>query len=799
MSGSQGSLYFAHGDGQAVGTSSGVEKAELLSRLDNPFGKMFRINPLTGEGYADNPFFDGNVNSIESKIINYGLRNPWRYALHPNTDEPFIGDVGQASWEEINQGEGEFFGWSLYEGGNGVNSRAETSNAFNDLYDAFEDIAVAPIYAESHTDGTSAIVVGDFYTGTVLPDVYEGALFFANFSTNEIKALVFDEQGNPDSAIPFADFSGRGLSYMSMGPDGNLYFADILDGEVGYFFNASAPNTPPNAVDDTFVTNEDVAFTTGNVLTNDSDPNGDSVVVSSVNINSTQGVVTNNGDGTFGYDPNGVFDFLNAGETGADSFGYTISDGNGGFDTATVMVTINGVDDPIPGAPNAVNDVFTTDEDTAFTTGNVLTNDSDPDGDPIVISNVDISGTQGIVIDNDDGTFGYDPNNAFDSLNLGETDTDSFSYTISDGNGGFDTAIVTVTIDGVDDGPGGPAFTIEAEDIIDVSGYRIENDSDASGGQMLSLRGQGASEVGTATFTFTGPEGSYNVIIGSFDESDGNASIDFFQGNNLIGTANLNQNPGGAGASPTSKVEKIVASSLLITPGTNFTVQGNEDSGEHARFDFIRFEIIDGPSNTPPVAVDDTFSTDEDTAFTTGDVLGNDTDADGDSLTVTDLDTTGTLGQVTDNGDGTFSYDPNGQFESLNAGDSATDSFAYTVSDGNGGLDMATVTVTIDGVDDEVSGSPPVAVDDVFSTDEDTAFTTGDVLSNDTDADGDSLTVTDLDTTGTLGQVTDNGDGTFSYDPNGQFESLNAGDSATDNFAYTVSDGMVVWIWRPSQ
>ena len=343
--GSDGVLYFTHGDGQAVGTSSGVEKAELLSSLDNPFGKMFRLDPLTGQGYTDNPFYNGNLNSIESKIYNYGLRNPWRYALHPDTDEPFIGDVGQATWEEINQGIGEFFGWSLYEGGNGVNSRAQTSGAFNDLYDAFEDIAVAPIYAENHADGARAVVVGDFYTGNGLPDIYEGALFFADFGTNEVKALVFDNQGNLDSAVPFADFSGRGLSYMSMGPDGNLYFADILEGEVGYFVHANSSNTSPNAVNDAFSTNEDSAFTTGNVLANDSDPNGDAIAVSGVNTNGTQGVVTNNGNGTFNYDPNGAFNSLNAGETDTDSFSYTISDGNGGFDTATVTVTIEGVND----------------------------------------------------------------------------------------------------------------------------------------------------------------------------------------------------------------------------------------------------------------------------------------------------------------------------------------------------------------------------------------------------------------------------------------------------------------------
>ena len=64
------------------------------------------------------------------------------------------------------------------------------------------------------------------------------------------------------------------------------------------------------------------------------------------------------------------------------------------------------------------------------------------------------------------------------------------------------------------------------------------------------------------------------------------------------------------------------------------------------------------------------------------------------------IDTTGTLGTVIDNGDGTFNYDPSGLFEALNAGDTATDSFSYTISDGDGGFSTATVTITITGVND---------------------------------------------------------------------------------------------------
>ncbi|MCD4780029.1 MAG: tandem-95 repeat protein [Candidatus Omnitrophica bacterium] len=189
-----------------------------------------------------------------------------------------------------------------------------------------------------------------------------------------------------------------------------------------------------------------------------------------------------------------------------------------------------------------------------------------------------------------------------------------------------------------------------------------------------------------------------------------------------------------------------------------------------------------GELNQPPVANDDSGTTDEDTPVII-DAMANDTDPDGDSLSVISMDTTGIVGLVTNHGDGNFTYGPNGQFESLQVGESDTDSFTYNVSDGNGGTDEATVTITINGVNDA-----PVANDDSATTGEDTLVTI-DVVANDSDPDGDTLLVDSVDSTGTEGQVTDNGDGTITYNPDGQFEYLQVGDSATDSFNYTVSDG----------
>jgi uncharacterized repeat protein (TIGR01451 family) len=110
-------------------------------------------------------------------------------------------------------------------------------------------------------------------------------------------------------------------------------------------------------------------------------------------------------------------------------------------------------------------------------------------------------------------------------------------------------------------------------------------------------------------------------------------------------------------------------------------------------------------ANLPPNAKDDGgigFETSKDAVFTTASVLPNDTDPNGDTLSIVGFYTTGTLGLVTDNGDGTFDYDPDGQFDALAEDQQATDTFTYSISDGHGGTDTATVTITIKGKPDNL-------------------------------------------------------------------------------------------------
>jgi VCBS repeat-containing protein len=197
--------------------------------------------------------------------------------------------------------------------------------------------------------------------------------------------------------------------------------------------------------------------------------------------------------------------------------------------------------------------------------------------------------------------------------------------------------------------------------------------------------------------------------------------------------------------------------------------------------------------NDAPTPGDDSgpgFGTDKNTAFTTASVLTNDDDPDGDAIAFDSYDDTGVVGILSYNGNNTFDYDPNGQFASLGLGEQAYDIFTYVISDTAGLTGTATVSITVTG-----ENTPPIANDDSgvgFETDEDSALTTGDVLSNDTDAETPgNLTVDTYDDSGLLGVLSYNGDGTFDYDPNGQLEYLMLGEQAEEVFTYVATDGVL--------
>ena len=227
--GTDGSLFISNGDGASYNDVD--PRAVRVQDIDNLSGKILRVDPLTGEGLSDNPFYDGDSNSNRSKVYSYGLRNPFRFTIDPDTNEPYIGDVGWKSWEEINTGKGANFGWPYYEGGDGVSlqqNEYQTLPEAQEFYESGESVA-APVYASSHEDGAIAIIMGDFYTGDTFPDLYDDALFFSDYGNDTVYYAV--ENGEELTVNTFQD-NVSGLTQISTGPDGNLYGVDRVSGQI---------------------------------------------------------------------------------------------------------------------------------------------------------------------------------------------------------------------------------------------------------------------------------------------------------------------------------------------------------------------------------------------------------------------------------------------------------------------------------------------------------------------------------------------------------------------------------------
>jgi len=238
-------------------------------------------------------------------------------------------------------------------------------------------------------------------------------------------------------------------------PDENFYgedkftyevFDDNGDVDTATVTVAVNPvNDDPVAEDNPVTTDEDTPLV-GNVLADngdgpDSDPDGDALLVNTAPVTDPEhGTVVLEDDGTFTYTPDENF-------YGEDSFVYEVFDGNGGTDTAAVSITV----EPVNDAPLAEDDLVTTDEDSPLV-GNVLADngngpDSDPDGDALTVSTTPASGPEHGTLDLEaDGSFIYTPELNF----YGE---DEFVYEVSDGNGGTDTATVSITVEPVNDDP----------------------------------------------------------------------------------------------------------------------------------------------------------------------------------------------------------------------------------------------------------------------------------------------------------------------------------------------------------
>lgn len=509
-------------------------------------------------------------------------------------------------------------------------------------------------------------------------------------------------------------------------------------GQATVTIQVAGINDVPVAVADDYATAADTKLDVAapGLLDNDIDADHDTVLfVSSADSISQLGVpVTVNADGGFSYDPTGVEQFraLPAGQQLSDTFQYTVVDEYGATDSATATITVIGTND----APVAVDDQYATDHNRILNVPapGVLGNDSDVDtGDTLVVSRADATSLAGAIVTvNADGSFSFDPTISIvlGRLKPGEETSDSFTYDVSDGHGGTDTATVTVVVTGVNNPPDAvnddyftdedSVFSVPAVDGV------LTNDMDPDGQSISVVDFDGTSSAGATV--------SVNA--------DGSFTYD----------------PTGVVAIQGLNVGEQLTDTFTYTIADNYTVPRTDTATVTVRIEGI---------NDAPVAVDDFTDAPRDGSVVV-DVLVNDDDVDGTlqvgSVTVVDQPAHGTAAAQAD---GTILYTPAASY-------SGADSFTYTVEDDSQAVsNVATVNVN--------ANAAPVAINDDVET-----FggvrTTIHVLSNDYDIDGtiiaSSVVVVDLPT---HGAVDVRSDGSVMYTPLGGF-------IGHDSFTYTVAD-----------
>jgi VCBS repeat-containing protein len=327
---------------------------------------------------------------------------------------------------------------------------------------------------------------------------------------------------------------------------------------------------------------------------------------------------------------------------------------------------------------------------------------------------------------------------------------------------------------------------IEAEDMA-LSGYKVDDMHAASGGEVIRLR----KDLGEASVTFGAEAGTYDLELAYVDENDGEGEIEIWLNDTRIHVIQLDQNNNGNG-NDWSTISTVAISDIELEAGDEIILRGQRDAWEMARIDALTFCK---QLNEPPVAVDDSVTTDEDTPVSV-DLLANDTDIDGDTLTLVSVDGQGPGTDITiDFGDGrtgvattttagVLTFTQLTGFDSMAEGEVETFSLDYVINDGNGETAGATATVVINGVNDG-----PDAVDDMYTVSE-SSITVLDILTNDSDPENDPLTVTSITRTSPdEGLLVLNADGTVTFDTNGAFDALEDGQTATVTFEYAITDG----------
>ncbi|HHX8340243.1 TPA: tandem-95 repeat protein [Vibrio alginolyticus] len=526
-----------------------------------------------------------------------------------------------------------------------------------------------------------------------------------------------------------------------------------------------------------------ITITTEELLSNVNIDDADTLVITNVTIESGNGTLIDNSDGSWTYIPE-------ADDDTEVSFSYDIIDNDGGVINGTANLDITPVND----APIATNDAIQTDEDSQVVI-DVLANDSDIEGDDLIITSASVPEEQGIV-EIIDGKLVFTPAENFNG-------NATISYTISDGEL-EDEAQVSVTVNSVNDAPIASNDTTITEEDSSVTIDVLPNDTDIDG-DTLSIESasvpeaQGTVEIVDGKLVFTPAENfhgdaeiTYTVTDGALtDQATVNVTVNAVNDTPVV-ESNLADQTLAEDFTPYSIDLNTAFSDVDNVDGElTFSVSGNSN---------IQVAIVNGIATFTPTA---DWNGSEALTFTTTDpsgesvsqtvnftvapvadivadkatvvedtptiikVLGNDTFEGNDKVVSLDTNNGPANGTVSVNPDGSVTYTPNDNYH-------GTDSFTYIVTSG-GVSESTTVNVDVTPVNDA-----PVATNDNAVTDEDTPVTI-DVLLNDTDIDGDTLSIQSASVPEVQGTV-EIVDGKLVFTPAEDFH----GDA---EITYTVTDG----------
>ncbi|WP_085343813.1 tandem-95 repeat protein [Vibrio sp. ArtGut-C1] len=564
-------------------------------------------------------------------------------------------------------------------------------------------------------------------------------LIVTNVTIESGNGTLIDNNDGSWTYIPEADDDTEvSFSYDIIDDDGG-----VINGNAN--LDIKPVNDAPIATNDAIQTDEDSQVVI-DVLANDSDIEGDDLSITSASVSEKQGIVEIV-DGKLVFTPAENFN-------GNATISYTISDGEL-EDEAQVSVTVNSVND----APIALNDATITEEDTSVTI-DVLPNDTDIDGDTLSIESASVPSDQGQV-EIIDGKLVFTPTENFN----GDAE---ITYTVTDGSL-TDQATVTVTVNAVNDTPVVESNIADQTLAEDFTPYTIDlntafSDVDNADGELtFSVSGNSNIQVAIVngiatftptadwngseilTFTATDPSGESvsqtvnftvapvaDIVADKATVVEDTATIikvldnDTFEGDDKVVSLDTNNGP----ANGTVSVNPD--GSVTYTPNDNY--HGTDSftyivtSGGVSESTTVSVDVT--PVNDAPVAKDDTAITDEDTPVTI-DVLPNDTDIDGEKLSIESASIPKEQGTV-EVVDGKLVFTPAENFN----GDAE---ITYIVTDGEL-TDEAKVTVTVNPVND----APTIKVDAVESITED-AVNTDTVVATltvrDTDTPEDQLTV----------------------------------------------------------